>query len=131
MNRNILNELKDPSFAGKISFSEVIKRLIANDVERYIVDLVGFKITYFSNDGQVHESSFKLDTHEIAQEFNAIEVKSAIKNSQQAKINFQTFLKRIMLAGCTHYEVFITGEKVIYIGRDGSNHIELFPSAKP
>lgn len=130
MDKATLNELKELSFAGKISFPEVVKRLIANNVERYIADLVGLKITYFSNDGQVHDASFKLDTHDIAQEFNALEIKSSIKDSQQAKINYQTFLKRIMSAGCTHYEVFIAGKKVIYFGRDGSHHIELFPSAK-
>jgi hypothetical protein len=32
-----------------------------------------------------------------------------------------------MEAGCSHYEVFISGKKAIYFGRDGSQHIELFP----
>jgi hypothetical protein len=35
-----------------------------------------------------------------------------------------------MKAGCSHYEVFITGKKVIYLGRDGGQHVELFPQPK-
>ena len=40
MNKTILNEIKELSFLGKIAFPEVVKRLIENDIERYIVDLV-------------------------------------------------------------------------------------------
>ena len=32
-----------------------------------------------------------------------------------------------MAAGCSHYEVFITGRKAIYFGGDGARHIgEIF-----
>lgn len=130
MDKNILNETKELSLLGKITFPEVIKRMMDNNIERYIADLVGLRVTYFSSNNEYHDLSFKLDVPEIAQEFNFEEVKNAIIDSQQRKINYQAFLKRIMLAGCTHYEVFITGKKAIYFGRDGSQHIELFPSAK-
>jgi len=130
VDKNTLNETVELSLAGKITFPEIVRRLIANHVERYIADLVGLKITYFNNSNEFHEASFKFNAFNIAQEFNATNVKNAIIDSQQGRIDYQTFLKRIMSAGCTHYEVFITGKRVIYFGRDGNHHIELFPSAK-
>lgn len=130
MNNAILNETLELSLAGKIIFSEVVKRLAANGTERYIADLVSLKKIYYSNDGEVHETIFKFDSPQITQQFNAEEVESSIKDIQQLKINYKTFLKRIMSAGCTHYEVFINGKQAIYFGRDGSHHIELFPSVK-
>lgn len=130
MDKNILNETKELSLAGKITFPEVVKRMVDNNIERYIADLVGLKITYLNYKGEPHESVLKIDATKISQEFNAAEVKNAITESQQRKIDYQTFLKRIMEAGCTHYEVFIVGKKAIYFGRDGSHHVEVFPSAK-
>lgn len=130
MDKNILNQTLELSLAGKITFPQVVGELIKNNVERYIADLVGLKITYFSTNGELHELSLKFHAYPIAQEFNAVEVQNSIKDAQQAKIDYQAFLKRVMLAGCTHYEVFITGKKVIYFGRSGDHHIEHFPSAK-
>jgi uncharacterized protein YbcV (DUF1398 family) len=37
------------------------------------------------------------------------------------------FLRRIMGAGCAHYEVYIQGRKAVYFGRDGEFYIEPFP----
>jgi uncharacterized protein YbcV (DUF1398 family) len=45
-------------------------------------------------------------------------------------IQYREFLQRVMAAGCSHYEVFITGKQAIYFGRDGSYHIEKFPQPK-
>jgi uncharacterized protein YbcV (DUF1398 family) len=35
-----------------------------------------------------------------------------------------------MGAGCSHYEVFISGRKAMYFGRDGEFYTEPFPQAK-
>jgi uncharacterized protein YbcV (DUF1398 family) len=126
----MINEYSLLSLAGKITFPEVVKKLSEIGTERYIIDLVGLKKLYYGSNDQTYIGPFDFDAPKVAQKFNAEEIKKAITDSQQNKINYQTFLHRAIAAGCTHYEVFITGKKAIYFGRDGSQHIELFPSAK-
>ncbi len=65
----------------------------------------------------------------IPEQLDAAAVKQTITDIQQGRIKYQTFLRRIMEAGCAHYEVFITGRRAIYFGRDGVQHIEEFPKA--
>lgn len=129
MNNQIIDHCMVQSLAGKMSFPEVVKNIAEAGAERYIVDLISFnKITYgLSN--EYHDSKFKLaDGPEVPEAFDAEQVRTAIHNIQLQKIDYQTFLARIMKAGCCHYEVYIRGRKAIYFGRDGNFHIENFPS---
>lgn len=128
MDINTINECTNLSLAGKISFPEVVMKLASTGIERYIVDLVGFQKFTFGIQGEAHATRFTFKGPTIARKFDAAAVKRAIEEIQQKKINYQDFLTQIMLAGCCHYEVFILGKKVIYFGRDGSHHIELFPA---
>lgn len=106
-------------------------RLAATGVERYQVDLTAFKKSTYGADGGFHFTDFPFENPAgVAETFDAAAIKQAILSSQQQKIDYQNFLKQIMQAGCCHYEVYITGRKAIYAGRGGSQHIELFPSAK-
>ncbi len=130
MDIKIINECSLLSLAGKITFPEVVKKLADTGTERYTIDLVGFKKLYYGSNDQTYIGSFEFEAAKVEQKFNQEEIKKIIADIQQNKINYQTFLHRIIAAGCTHYEVFITGKKAIYFGRDGSHHIELFPSTK-
>lgn len=131
MDMRIADECMAASLAGKITFPEVVMKLANAGVERYNVDLVGFKKSTYSNDGAAHYGSFSLDNAiGVANDFDADGVRSAIHDIQQQQINYVEFLHRIMASGCSHYEVYIHGKKVIYVGRDGSQHIEFFPAAK-
>lgn len=128
MNTQLFDELLNLSLKGKITFPEVVMKLAENGVERYLMDLVAMqKITYDSK-GHFHQSSFfSEDGPHIPTTFDGSKVREAIKNIQMKNIDFKTFLHHIMEAGCCHYEVFILGKQVIYFGRDGSHHIEMFP----
>ncbi|MBY0281423.1 MAG: DUF1398 domain-containing protein [Alphaproteobacteria bacterium] len=53
-----------------------------------------------------------------------LELKNTITDFQQYKIDYQTYLREIMSAGCCRYAVYIHTKKVSYIGRDGSYYIE-------
>jgi len=131
MDKNIINKFLALSMAGETTFGEVVKNLIPAGVERYIADLVGQRKLYFGVDDEMHDCIITLNQKQaIADSFNTEEVKNSIIDIQQGKINYHTFLLRIMAAGCSHYEVFMKGKKAIYFGRDGSYHIELFPGAK-
>lgn len=131
MDKNVINECLDLSLAGKITFPEVVKKLISVGIERYIADLVGLRKMYFGTKDEVHDHTITLGQQQpVGEKFDAEEIKNTVKDIQQGLINYHTFLLRIMSAGCSHYEVFLKGQKAIYFGRDGSYHIELFPGAK-
>ncbi|MGE3623117.1 MAG: hypothetical protein AB7H77_04490 [Bdellovibrionales bacterium] len=66
----------------------------------------------------------------ISPSFDGALVKSTITEIQQQKIDYMTFLRRIMQAGCCQYEVYINGRQALYLGRNGGQHIELFPASK-
>ena len=55
---------------------------------------------------------------------------AAVKAIQRSEIGYAEFLRRIMAAGCSHYEVFIAGRKAMYFGRDGEFYTEPFPQTK-
>ena len=128
MEIKVIDECKELSLAGRITFPEVVMKLAGAGVERYIADMVGRSTYYYGIDNSAYSTEFKFDAQQVAQNFNATAVKSAITEIQQGHSNYKTFLAQIISAGCCHYEVFITGRKVIYFGRDGSSHTELFPS---
>ncbi len=130
MDNNIINECLALSLKAKITFPEVIMKLTAAGVERYIADLVGLNVHYYGTNGTTYTAELEFDAKKVAPTFNADAVKYAIADSQQKVIDYQIFLHSIMAAGCSHYEVFITGKKVIYLGRDGGQHTELFPQVK-
>jgi uncharacterized protein YbcV (DUF1398 family) len=131
MDTSIINECKALSLAGKITFPEVVKKLIDIGVERYICDLVGLKLHYYSSKGEIYTMPLEYDADFVALNFNAAAVKEAVIEVQQNRIDYREFLRRVIAVGCCHYEVYISGKKVIYFGRDGSQHVELFPGAKP
>jgi len=131
MDVNIIKECTERSLTGTIQFPEVVMKLIEAGTERYICDLVGFKKLYYGKNDETHADSFNFDALKIAATFDAGEIKNAIIDSQQNHIDYKTFLRRIISAGCCHYEVFLTGKKAIYFGRDGSQHTEHFPQSQP
>ena len=131
MDLNVINECIELSLAGKITFPEVVMKLAASGVERYIVDLVGLQKLSYGQEGEFYVKSFSLShSPQIAKNFDATAIKATITEIQQQKINYVTFLLKIMEAGCCHYEVYIQGKKAIYFGCDGRHHIENFPGGK-
>jgi uncharacterized protein YbcV (DUF1398 family) len=131
MDTKIIDQSNAESLAGNITFPEVVRNFAETGVERYIADLAQLKTQYYGTNGEYHSAALTFsDAPAIAQTFSAEEVKSAITDIQQQKIKYPDFLRRVMAAGCTHYEVYIQGRQAIYFGRDGSQHIEKFPATK-
>lgn len=124
----IIKETTGLAFEGKIAFPAVIGKLIEIGVERYIADLAVLKKTFYFKNGSIETIDVPLQSApDIAEDFDASGVQAAIKLSQGGKIIYPQFLEIVMRAGCSHYEVFITGKQVIYFGRKGDFHIEKFP----
>ena len=87
--------------------------------------------TYYTADGAAYDEPLPLKGGPaIAPQFDQHAVAASIKSIQAGEIGYAEFLRRIMRSGCSHYEVFIAGRKVMYFGRDGDFHTEHFPPAK-
>ncbi len=130
MDKKAIQECAAASLAGTLGFPEVVMRLSSAGVERYHADLIGKRTTYYSLSNDAYSSELVFPSYPVGQDFDADGVKKAILDAQQGRIVYPEFIPRVLQAGCTHYDVFISGRRVIYCGRDGSQHVEVFPSGK-
>lgn len=129
MNTEVIKECISLSLAETITFPEVVMKMAGAGVERYIADLVGKKHFSFGKQGETHIAELVFDAITIPEQLDTATVQQTITDIQQGRIKYQAFLRRVMEAGCSHYEVFITGRRAIYFGRNGVLHIEEFPKA--
>lgn len=126
---NTLAACVKASFADT-PFPMVVGRLIGAGVTSYTVDLVKLRETYYGAGGQAHDEAMPLaDAPAIAPDFDQAAVAGVVKSIQKGEIGYADFLRRIMASGCSHYEVFFGGRKVMYFGCDGDFHTEHFPPA--
>ena len=127
MDVSVAEECTLLSDEGRISFPEVVQKLLKAQIELYYADLLAESKTYYSKNSVCTIASKEHGSRVVAEEFHAEEVKAAIRESQSAQIKYQEFLKKIRHAGVISYMVFLKGRKVIYFGRKGEQHIEQFP----
>jgi uncharacterized protein YbcV (DUF1398 family) len=117
------------SLSGKLTFPEVVGRLAAIGVERYHADYSRQEITYYLPDGDSLVVAAPHPSHATAREFSSAAVEEAVRQSQRNEHTYADFIRKTMAAGCVGYFVQITGQRVIYFGRNGESHVELFPPA--
>lgn len=129
MKTDVIKECTSLSLAEQITFPEVVMKMAEAGVERYIADLVGKKKFSYGKHGETHIGDLAFEDIAIPEQLDTAAVKQTIVDIQQGRIKYQTFLRRIMQAGCAHYEVFITGGRAIYFGRNGVQHMEEFLKA--
>ena len=128
-NTDTIAECMTASFANT-PFPKVVERLAGAGVKSYTADLVKLRKTYYGADGEAHDEAMPLqDGSAITPAFDQPAVMAAIKAIQKGELGYAEFLRRIMVAGCSHYEVFIAGRKAMYFGRDGAFYNEPFPGA--
>ena len=120
------------SLEGALSFPEVVKILLEADVEYYHLDYVALQQTCYSADGRTVVAPFALEAlPPVAAELTVDELKGAIPDSQRHGQKFGDFSRRAMQAGVQGYHVFLRGQRVVYLGRKGDQHVEWFPGARP
>lgn len=130
--RETIRECARLSFAGEITFPEVVRRLAAEGVERYHVDLVGLETAYYDATERVEKKALPLEgAPPIAERFSEEGVRQALAAVQAREIDYPEFLRRILAAGTVAYTVFFKGRHVLYAGRDGGFHVERFPGEPP
>ena len=131
MNADLIREVLAESQAGKLTFPEVVRRLLDVGVESYFCDLAVRQETFYMSNGKTYSEKMTLPPAPIAQEFSPSEVVAAIRDAQAHAIRYPEFVKRSVAAGVIAYWAFLTGKRVIYFGRKGELHIEEFPRLKP
>ncbi len=120
---NLMNECLNK----KVAFPERIHNLSKMGIERYYVDLMKLEITYYSHDGDSFAERILIENiPALAINFDQVKIIEAIRANQQGKIDYQTFVRKIIEAGTVSYTVYLDGKQVIYIGRKGESHTENF-----
>ena len=130
MSKQIIHELAIATQQGRMTFPQVVKGLLEAGVESYFVDFAAKQKTHYLADGTTHPVPMILAPGPIAAEFDNVGLVAAIRGAQADTVQYPEFVKRSTAAGVIGYWAFLTGNKVIYFGRKGEQHIEEFPKPK-
>lgn len=132
MNANIVHQMAQATLAGELPFPEIVGRLIAEGVEYYRVDYVARQMLFYSASGSVVVAPLSFEgLPAVAADFDGTALRAAILDSQRNGQEFRQFSRRAVLAGVQGYYAFLRGQRVTYLGRQGEQHTEWFPGAKP
>lgn len=126
----IVEECTAASDKSRMSFPQVIGKLLSAGVERYHADLVRSEKTYFLPGGESRVIPNDDIGRAPAAAFSAASVEAAVKAIQKGEIDYKAFCERVMDAGCVGYHVHVAGQRVVYYGRSGDSHTEYFPGAR-
>jgi uncharacterized protein YbcV (DUF1398 family) len=126
--KNVVEECARASHEGTRAFAEVVHALLAAGVEGYHTDYRARRTTYYLPSGETHTVALPTPSLPIPDQFVVAALQEAIRGSQRGEVRYPEFLVRSMSAGCIGYQVFFKGRQLAYFGRDGSQHIEHFPS---
>jgi len=131
VNADVIRKMAEVTLSGLMPFPEIVGNLIKEGVEYYHVDFVSLSFSFYSaNGGVVVAPLVYEDLPEVATDFNAAELRAAIMDSQQNGQKFRQFCVRATKSGVQSYFAFLRGQRVLYIGRQGDQHIEWFPGAE-
>lgn len=132
MNADDVRVLASATLDGSLPFPEIVGKLIACGVEYYYVDYAKSAFTFYSATGASANASLQFEgLPSIPADFDAAALKAAILDSQQHGQEFRVFCQRAIEAGVQGYFAFLRGQRVTYFGRQGDQHTEWFPGAKP
>ncbi len=125
----VMIECTEASDQERVTFPEVVMKLMKAGVERYDTDLIRAEKTYYLPNGE----SLVVNGEPVeapAQPFLAAGVDAAVRAIQAQKIQYREFCQLIARAGCVGYQVSLAGRRAVYYGRTGESHVELFPGSK-
>ncbi len=132
MNANNISQLGQATVTGAVPFPEVVGKLIAEGVEYYHVDYASLQLHFYGSEGGVVVVPLLLGALQpIAPSLDKAALRAAIGDSQQNGQKFKEFSRRAVEAGVAGYFAFLSGKRVTYLGRQGDQHVEWFPGAKP
>ncbi len=129
MNDRIARQLLDQALLGKITFPEVIATMTKEGVESYHVDFLRNECRYYLKNGESFVMSVAFKHNGVVHGFSAAVLDAINKRVQSGHAFYSDFVAEGPAAGCARYMVYVDGKKVRYFGRDGGEHIQLFPGS--
>ena len=130
MNTQAMHEVTVATEEGKMTFPQVVGRLLEVGVESYLVDFAARRKTFYLADWATHTEPMTLEPGPVAGEWNGAALVAAIRGAQADTVRYPEFVQRSRAAGVVGYWAFLTGKRVTYLGRKGEQHIEVFPKPK-
>ena len=131
MNPPLLDSCVSGSFAGRLTFPQVLQNVKAAGGERYLSDLVLRETTYHGPGSSHYRVAWPKDElFSPADAFDPDAIGAALRSVQVGEIAYPQFLRRIAGAGVVAYTVHLTGRKALYLGRHGDVYVEPFPPAE-
>jgi uncharacterized protein YbcV (DUF1398 family) len=132
MNADEVIRLARATLDGSMPFPDIVGKLVAAGVESYHVDYATCSFTFYGASGAAVTAPITIENlPPIAEGFDFAALKAAILDSQQHGQKFRDFCGRAMRAGVQGYFAFLRGKRVAYFGRQGDQHVEWFPGARP
>lgn len=127
MNKAVIQNMIDGSHAGTVIFPEVVATLLKEGIESYHVDYIRNENTYYHTSGETLTFDVKHLENNVADQFSVEGIKAIIKKAQTGQVSYTEFCKGAKAAGCAYYIAYLKGERVLYLGKDGDQHVEYFP----
>jgi hypothetical protein len=132
MDAERIRRLAAATLDGSMPFPEIVSRLIEEEVEYYLVDYRALRFTFYGVSGGVVAAPLQFEgLPEVEFNFELSDLRAAIQDSQSHGQKFRDFSSRAMAAGVQSYYAFLRGKRVLYLGRQGDQHVEWFPGAAP
>ncbi|MFN7957484.1 MAG: DUF1398 family protein [Holophagaceae bacterium] len=132
MDANEILKAAQATLRGSMPFPEIVASLMGNGVESYFVDYVSRSFILYGAEGAVVHAPLTFEElPAIAAAFDKASLQAAILDSQQHGQTFRDFSTRAVRAGVQGYMAFLRGQRVTYFGRQGDQHTEWFPGARP
>jgi uncharacterized protein YbcV (DUF1398 family) len=131
MDAAAVRRMAEVTLSGTLPFPEIVAKLMAEGVEYYHVDYVSLLFSFYDAGGGMVVAPLTFENLPgVASEFDAGELRAAIVDSQQHGQKYRQFCVRAMKAGVQSYFAFLRGQRVLYVGRQGDQHVEWFPGAR-
>ena len=132
MDADAVSAMAKATLEGSMPFPQIVGKLIGEGVEYYHVDYAAKSFIFYSAAGSTITAPLAFEgLPRIAPDLDIAALKAAILDSQQHGQVFRRFCERAIDAGVQGYFAFLRGQHVIYLGRQGDQHVEWFPGAKP
>ena len=114
---------------GRLSFPEIVRKLIAAGFEGYAVDYRRNTQAFYLPDGDSIILDMPPSCGSVAPEFDANTVELLVRWAQAnpADYSYVAFCEKVKVAGCAGYLVSFLGRRVVYFGRTAETHVEHFP----
>ena len=132
VNTDLITAAAKATLNAEKPFPQIVGMLLEAGVEWYHVDYLVLRKTFYSGDGAVASTPIPLEgLPPVAADFDAEALRANIRDSQQNHQSWREFTVRAMTGGVKGYFAFLRGQRVTYFGRQGDQHTEWFPGAKP